>query len=74
MEKKNKVMEKKAELLKKLGFSDDYLKLISPEISNAEVDKIHLIQHGFEVVISDSPTNVYPIIEKTEEPVNSYVN
>ena len=67
-------MENKFELLKKLGFSNEYLKLISNEIIVTETDEKQLGQFGYEVITIDTSEIVYPIIEKTEEPVNSFVN
>lgn len=66
-------MENKIELLKKLGFSDEYLKLVSNESLEIETDKKQVAQFGYEVITIDTSEIVYPIIEKTEEPVNSFV-
>lgn len=67
-------MKNKIELLKQLGFSDEYLMYISeefPQIINAErLDDGYIFEE-----INVYPTEVaYPIIDKTEEPVNSYVH
>lgn len=67
-------MDNKFELLKKLGFSDEYLKLISDEIIETKPDKKQIGQFGYEVITIDTSEIVHPIIEKTDEPVNSFVN
>jgi hypothetical protein len=64
-------MENKNEILKKLGFSDEYLKIIEenasidwyPEINNSE---------NFENINTNSLDITTPIIEITEKPMNSY--
>jgi len=65
-------MENKIELLKKLGFSDEYLKFVSDESNkNKPIIETHDV---FDVVTVTSSDITYPVIDKTEEPVNSYVN
>ena len=67
-------MENKNELLKKLGFSDELLKIIADETKQIENEFKAVGQYAFDVITVDSSEIIYPIIEKTEEPVNSYVN
>ncbi len=64
-------MENKIELLKKLGFSDSYLKFVLEE---SEIAFNQVGEFTFDVISVDTPEIIYPIIEKTEAPINSYVN
>ncbi len=71
---KNNTMETKIELLKKLGFSNEYLKYISEDFSQ-DNDVVKANENFVFEELNIFPTEiVYPVIDKTQEPVNSYVN
>ena len=65
-------MENKIDILKKLGFSDDYLKIISEESHNPNMTVIQASMYNFENINSISSDITQPVIEKTEKPINSY--
>lgn len=67
-------MENKIELLKKLGFSESYLKFVADENEHFETEFKQIEQFAFESISVDTSEITYPIIEKTEAPINSYVN
>jgi hypothetical protein len=67
-------MENKIELLKKLGFSDSYLEFIEDNGDRNEMEFKQANQYSFDVISVDTSEIIYPIIEKTEAPINSYVN
>ena len=67
-------MENKIELLKKLGFSDIYLKFVTDETEQNETEFKQVGQFAFDIISVDTSEITYPIIEKTEAPINSYVN
>jgi hypothetical protein len=67
-------MENKITLLKNLGFSDNYLKFVT---DNSEQNETELQQGGqfaFDIISVNTSDITYPIIEKSEAPINSYVN
>jgi len=71
---KSNTMETKNELLKKLGFSDDYLKYISEDLSQTQNLEKANPNFTFEE-LSVFPTEiVYPVIDRSNAPVNNYVN
>lgn len=74
MEIKNKNMENKIELLKKLGFSEGYLKFVADESEQNETGVKQDCQFVFDVISVNTSEIIYPIIEKTEAPINSYFN
>ncbi len=67
-------MENKIELLKKLGFSDSYLKFVTDKSGQNETEFQQVGQFTFDVISVDTSEITYPVIEKTEAPINSYVN
>lgn len=67
-------MENKIEILKKLGFSDSYLKFVTDETEQNETEFKQVGQFAFDIISVDTSEITYPIIEKTEAPINSYVN
>jgi hypothetical protein len=67
-------MENKIELLKKLGFSDSYLKFVADNSEQNETEFLQVGQFAFDVISVDTSEITYPVIEKTEAPINSYVN
>jgi hypothetical protein len=67
-------MENKIELLKKLGFSDSYLKFVTDNSEQNETELQQVGQFAFDVISVDTSEITYPVIEKTEAPINSYVN
>jgi hypothetical protein len=67
-------MENRIDLLRKLGFSDAYLKCIDEETQQLPNNNGQSTPLVFDLISVDSSEIIYPIIEKTEAPVNSYVN
>lgn len=67
-------MENKIEILKKLGFSDNYLKFVTDETKNNETEFKQFDQFMLDIISFDVSEITYPIVEKTEAPINSYVN
>ena len=67
-------MKKQIELLKKLGFSDSYLKFVADKSEQNETEFQQVGQFAFDVISVDTSEITYPVIEKTEAPINSYVN
>jgi len=67
-------MESKIELLKKLGFSDSYLKFVADKFDQNEAEFNQVGQFAFDLISVETSEITYPIIEKTEAPINSYVN
>lgn len=67
-------MENKIELLKKLGFSESYLKFVADETAQTETEFKQAGQFAFDIISVDTAEITYPIIEKTEAPINSYIN
>jgi|GEM_PF-5632501 len=67
-------MENKNELLKKLGFSDIYLSFVAGVIDQNETEFNQVSQFVYDVISVDTSEIIYPIIEKTEAPINSYIN
>lgn len=67
-------MENKNELLKKLGFSDSYLKFVTDNSEQNETELQQVGQFALDVISVDTSEITYPVIKKTEAPINSYVN
>lgn len=67
-------MEDKIELLKKLGFSENYLKYINCMSNHDDSCTVSIDHFVFDVISVDSSEIIYPVIDKTEEPINSYIN
>lgn len=67
-------MENKIELLKKLGFSDNYLEFVADNSEQNETEFQQVGQFPFDVISGDTSEITYPVIEKTEAPINSYIN
>jgi hypothetical protein len=67
-------METKTELLKKLGFSEDYLQFVSNENDPNDYRNNSDGQYSLDVITINTSEIVYPVIEMTQEPINSYIN
>ena len=67
-------MENKITLLKNLGFSDNYLKFVTDNSEQNETELEQVDQFTFDVISVDTSEITYPVIKKTEAPINSYVN
>jgi hypothetical protein len=72
--KNNIIMETQIEILKKLGFSEQLIKVISeypvtPDLPNATNDFLN-----FENITGITSEVTLTVIKKSEKPVNSYYN
>ncbi|QEH39459.1 hypothetical protein [Chitinophaga sp. XS-30] len=67
-------MDSKIELLTRLGFSSEFLKHISEDFLE-DIEALKARENFVFEELNVFPTEiVYPVIDKTQEPVNSYVN
>ncbi len=64
-------MENKIEILKKLGFSDEYLKILDEYSQTPTLPNVNGNQFNFESVNIDTPDYASLIIGKTEKTINS---